>query len=315
MKILRAEHLGMCFGVRDAIALALQEAATQPLTVLGDLVHNETVLARLQTAGIRFQNEVGLVATARVMITAHGASDRKLAETRQRGLHVIEATCPLVHLAHRSLKTLVSEGFHPIIIGKRDHVEVRGMTEDLAHFDVVLDESEMADLKERQRFGVVAQTTQPIEKVRRLVQALRERFPKSEVRFMDTVCQPTKQRQHAAADLARQCDVVVVVGGTHSNNTHELVKSCSQFCARVHHVRTADDLLPNWFNGDDTVGITAGTSTPDFVIAGVEQHLSELAAADSPNNKTKAVIRTTAAPTRVSMKPAESQAAKAQLVK
>ncbi len=245
MKILRAEHLGMCFGVRDAIALALQEAATQPLTVLGDLVHNDTVLAQLRSAGIRFQNEVGLVATARVMITAHGASDRKLAETRQRGLHVIEATCPLVHLAHRSLKTLVSEGFHPIIIGKRDHVEVRGMTEDLAHFDVVLDESEMADLKERQRFGVVAQTTQPIEKVRRLVQALRGRFPKSEVRFMDTVCQPTKQRQHAAADLARQCDVVVVVGGIHSNNTHELVKSCSHFCARVHHVQTADDLLPN----------------------------------------------------------------------
>jgi len=302
MKILRAEHLGMCFGVRDAVALALQEAATQPLTVLGDLVHNETVLARLQTAGIRFQNEVGLVATARVMITAHGASDRKLAEARQRGLHVIEATCPLVHLAHRSLKMLVSEGFYPIIIGKRDHVEVRGMTEDLAQFDVVLDESEMVDLEERQRFGVV-------------VQALRERFPKSEVRFIDTVCQPTKQRQHAATGLARQCDVVVVVGGAHSNNTHELVKSCSQFCACVHHVQTADDLLPNWFNADDTVGITAGTSTPDYVIAEVEQRLGELAAANSLTAKAKAAMKKMAAPARVSMKQAEYHAAKAQLVK
>jgi 4-hydroxy-3-methylbut-2-enyl diphosphate reductase len=277
MKILRAEHLGMCFGVRDAIALALREASKQPLTVLGDLVHNETVLAWLRSEGIQFQNDAGSVATARVMITAHGASDRKLAEVRQHGLRVIEATCPLVHLAHRSLKTLVGEGFHPVIIGKRDHVEVRGMTEDLNQFDVVLDEGEVANLKERERFGVVAQTTQPIEKVRRLVQALRERFPKSEVRFMDTICQPTKQRQHAAADLAKQCDVVVVIGGTHSNNTHELVKSCLQFCERVHHVQVADDLLPDWFYADDTVGITAGTSTPDDVINSVARRLNDFA--------------------------------------
>ena len=315
MKILRAEHLGMCFGVRDAIALALQAAATQPLTVLGDLVHNETVLTRLRSAGIRFQNDAGSVATARVMITAHGASDRNLAAVRQRGLHVIEATCPLVHQAHRSLKKLVEDGFHPVIIGKRDHVEVRGMTEDLTRFEVVLDESEIACLKERRRFGVVAQTTQPIEKVRRLVQVLRERFPESEVRFVDTVCQPTKQRQHAAADLARQCDVVVVIGGTHSNNTYELVRSCSHFCPRVHQVQTADDLLPNWFDADDTVGITAGTSTPDFVIAEVEQRLGKLAAANPPNAKTLAAVQKTAAPARISMKQAESPAAKAQLVK
>ena len=277
MKILRAEYLGMCFGVRDAIALALQEAASQPLTILGDLVHNETVLARLRSAGVQFQNDAASVATARVMITAHGASNRKLAETRQRGLQVIEATCPLVHLAHRSLKTLVGAGFHPVIIGRRDHVEVRGMTEDLNQFDVLLDESDVANLKERERFGVVAQTTQPIEKVRRLVQALRERFPKSEVRFMDTVCQPTKQRQHAAADLAKQCDVVVVIGGAHSNNTHELARSCSQFCDRVYHVQSAGDLLPHWFHFDDTVGITAGTSTPDDVINSVAGRLNDFA--------------------------------------
>ena len=278
MKILRAEHLGMCFGVRDAIALATQVAATQPLTVLGDLVHNETVLARLRAQGIQFRNEAAAVTTPLVMITAHGASNRKLAETRHRGLKVVEATCPLVHLAHQSLKKLVGDGFHTVIIGKRDHVEVRGMTEDLAEFDVVLDENDVTNLRERPRFGVLAQTTQPIEKVRRLAQVLREQFPASEVRFVDTVCQPTKQRQHAAVELAKQCDVVVVIGGAHSNNTHELVKTCSQFCARVHHVQTSDDLLPDWFQADDTVGITAGTSTPDTVINEVEQWLNDFAA-------------------------------------
>jgi 4-hydroxy-3-methylbut-2-enyl diphosphate reductase len=266
MKILRAEHLGMCFGVRDAIDLAMQTAATRPLTVLGDLVHNETVLARLRAQGIQFQNEAAAVATPLAMITAHGASERKLAETRARGLTVLEATCPLVHLAHRSLKKLVGTGFHPVIIGKRDHVEVRGMTEDLHEFDVVLDENDVANLRERPSFGVIAQTTQPIERVRQLAQRIRERWPNSEVRFMDTVCQPTKQRQHAAVELAKNSDVVVVIGGNHSNNTRELVQACGQLCPRVHHVQTAEDLREEWFQEDDTVGITAGTSTPDEVI-------------------------------------------------
>ncbi len=242
MKIIRAEHLGMCFGVRDAIALALATAGRGPLTILGDLVHNETVLAELRAKGIRFEQKSAEVATRTVMVTAHGASERALNEVRQRGLDVLEATCPLVHVAHRSLVKLVGEGFHPVVIGKRDHVEVRGMTEDLHEFDVVLNEEDVAKIQDRPRFGVIAQTTQPIEKVRRLVQLLRERFPKSEVRFVDTVCQPTKQRQNAAVELAQKCNVMVVIGGAHSNNTHELAKTCSQFCPRVHHVQTAEDL-------------------------------------------------------------------------
>jgi 4-hydroxy-3-methylbut-2-enyl diphosphate reductase len=271
----------MCFGVRDAIALAVQKSASQPLTVLGDLVHNETVLARLRTQGIQFQSEAAAVATPLVMITAHGASDRKLAATRDRGLKVIEATCPLVHLAHRSLKQLIGEGFHPVIIGQRDHVEVRGLTEDLAEFAVVLTEQEVADLTPRPRFGVMAQTTQPIEKVRRLAQILREQFPASEVRFVDTVCQPTKQRQHAAADLAQRCDIVIVIGGVHSNNTRELVATCRQHCARVHHIQDAADLQDGWFQPEDTVGLTAGTSTPDDVIAAVEAGLQLQSSSDA----------------------------------
>lgn len=275
MKIIQAEHLGMCFGVRDAIALAVQTAEREPLTILGDLVHNETVLAELRAKGIRFEQQSAAVTTSTVMVTAHGASERALKETRQHGLHVLQATCPLVHVAHRSLHRLVREGCHPVIIGRRDHVEVRGMTEDLAQFDVVLDANDVASLPGHARFGVMAQTTQPIEKVRRLVQLIRERFPKSEVRFVDTVCQPTKQRQNAALDLAKRSDVVVVIGGAHSNNTHELVKTCSQVCPRVHHVQTAKDVQAAWFVGAEIVGITAGTSTPDSLIHQVEQQIKQ----------------------------------------
>jgi 4-hydroxy-3-methylbut-2-enyl diphosphate reductase len=276
MKILRAEHLGMCFGVRDAIALALETAARQPLSILGDLVHNETVLDELRARGIRLRNEPGEIGTQTVMITAHGASERRMDTVRARGLQVLEATCPLVRAAHRAVAKLVRQGFHPVIIGRRDHVEVRGLTEDLAEFDVVLTEDDVRQLQERARFGVAAQTTQPIEHVRHLVALMRRRFPKAEVRFVDTVCQPTKLRQHAAVELAQQSDVIIVVGGAHSNNTRELVATCGQYCARVHQVQTTDGLRADWFAPDDTVGVTAGTSTPGKLISEVEAWLREL---------------------------------------
>jgi 4-hydroxy-3-methylbut-2-enyl diphosphate reductase len=278
MKILRAEHLGMCFGVRDAIALARETAQRQPLTILGDLVHNETVIADLRAKGVQIQNDTREVATQTVMITAHGASEQRLNAVRDRGLKVLEATCPLVHVAHHAVAKLVREGFHPVIIGKRDHVEVRGLTEDLAEFDVVLSEDDVLQLGERSHFGIAAQTTQPVERVRHLVGLIRQRFPDSEVRFIDTVCQPTKQRQHAAVELAQQSDLVIVIGGANSNNTHELVRTCSRHCERVHHVQTAEDLQPEWFDQAQTIGITAGTSTPDVVIDGVERRLHEFAA-------------------------------------
>jgi len=137
------------------------------------------------------------------------------------------------------------------------------------------------------RFGVAAQTTQPIEKVRGLVDCLRRRFPNSEVRFIDTVCQPTKQRQNAAIELAQRSDVVVVIGGAHSNNTHELVKTCSRYCERVHHVQTAEDLRVEWFGNAEVIGVTAGTSTPDSSIREVENWLEEFAGGklQIPNSK------------------------------
>lgn len=277
MKIFRAQHLGMCFGVRDAIALALEQSAQQPLTILGDLVHNETVVARLRARGVRMVQHPGDAVTPTVMITAHGASDQAKAAASAAGHRVLEATCPLVHLAHRALAGLVAAGFHPVVIGKPGHVEVRGLTEDYAEFDVVLNEDDVTRLRERPRFGVVAQTTQPVARVRHLVSRLRQQFPRSEVRFMDTVCQPTKQRQHAAVTLARNSDVVVVIGGAASNNTRELVTTCRQYCARVHHVQTLANLCVEWFRPTDRVGITAGTSTPDTVIDDVEHWLCALA--------------------------------------
>ena len=207
------------------------------------------------------------------MVTAHGTSDRTLAKTRELGLTVVEATCPLVQVAHRAVEILAREGYHVVIVGQRDHVEVRGLTGDLDHFDVVLDDGDVLALDAHPRLGVAAQTTQSVAKVRRLVDLIRQRFPQSEVRFVDTVCKPTKQRQSAAIEVARQANVVIVVGGRSSNNTRELVKTCARYCARVHHVQTDADLRPEWFEDAKIVGLTAGTSTPDEMIDRVEARI------------------------------------------
>lgn len=273
--------MGMCFGVKDAIALARQKATRGAVTVLGDLVHNETVMAELQAAGVQVKNQLDAVATPEIIITAHGAARKVIAQAESRGLSVTEATCPLVHYAHRALQQLVAAGYYPVVVGQRHHVEVRGMTGDLEECTVVLQAEDLAELPARPRYGVVSQTTQPVERVQGLVSLIGERFPQAEVRWVDTVCRPTKQRQQAARELAQRCEVVVVIGGAHSNNTRELAATCAQFCPRVHHVQGPEDLRPEWFEGAGIVGITAGTSTPDEMIEAVEARLREWAAEEA----------------------------------
>jgi len=276
-KIIRAAHLGMCFGVRDAISLALEKTRSEPVTILGELVHNPIVLDQLRSQGVQIEHQLTNVRTSTVMITAHGASKKARAQVRERGLNVVEATCPLVHHAHRAVSRMVQDGYHPVIIGKRGHVEMRGLTEDLAEYDIVLSEEDVNQLRERPKFGIAAQTTQPIDRVRYLVGLICIRFPNAQIRFIDTVCQPTKQRQEAAVDLAKQCNLVLVIGGANSNNTRELVNTCRQFCGHVEHIQTAADLREDWFEGIEIVGLTAGTSTPDSVIEAVEARLREIA--------------------------------------
>ncbi len=279
MHVTRAESLGMCFGVRDAIAQALEHRRRTELTVLGELVHNRDVLRRLTDAGVRIAPAVDApVETPLVMITAHGASERALAALRERGLEVEQATCPLVTHAHRRVRRLVQDGYFPVIIGQRRHVEVRGLVEDLDDYAVLEGPEEIRDLPARARYGVASQTTQPLRFVLEMVDRIREQFPQADVRFCDTVCAPTKERQTAARRLAAECEVVIVVGGRTSNNTRQLVRACEAEGARAHQVEGVNDLRWEWFTGVRSVGLTAGTSTPDEVIDAVHDALLSLRA-------------------------------------
>jgi 4-hydroxy-3-methylbut-2-enyl diphosphate reductase len=253
------------------------------LTVLGELVHNRDVLHMVREAGVQVAPSLEAdVATPRVLITAHGASRRAIRELESRGLLVEEATCPLVRHAHRMLERLVAQGFFPVVIGKPDHAEVRGLVGDLDEYAVIEHPQQIAALAGRPRLGVVSQTTQPLQYVRALVEAIRAAYPDAEVRFADTVCQPTKDRQLAARRLAAACDVVIVVGGRNSNNTRQLVAACREAGARAHQVETAADLRAEWLHEARSVGLTAGTSTPDHVIDAVHAALQRFAAREMP---------------------------------
>jgi len=250
MTIHLAEHYGICFGVRDALALAERIANDEPLTILGQLVHNPIARERLEDLGVK-----------------QGALD-----------DVPGTTCPLVRHAHGQLRRLVQEGCFPVIIGKHGHVEVQGLAGDFPEAVILETEADIDGIPERPLYGVVAQTTQPIDRALRLVVALRARRPNSHVRFRDTVCRPTKDRQKALRKLMREVEVVIVVGGRNSNNTRELLETVRAVGLPAHHIERADELRWEWFEGIEHAGITGGTSTLPETVAQVQRRLMEMAA-------------------------------------
>ncbi len=280
MKIETAQHHGMCFGVRDALRKTHDLAQDGPVTVLGELVHNPLVREHLGTLGVRegSLDDPHGASTASVVITAHGASDRQREAWRERGHEVFDTTCPLVRKAHRSLECLVLAGYFPVVIGQRDHVEVRGLVGDFPGAVVVMAPEDIAAIPPGTgKLGVVSQTTQPVARVEALLEAIGRRFPGAEIRHVDTVCQPTKDRQNALRTLCAGNDVIVVVGGSNSNNTAQLAETAESLGCRVHRVERPGDLKAAWFRRRDRVGVTAGTSTLDETVQAVVQRLRAIA--------------------------------------
>jgi 4-hydroxy-3-methylbut-2-enyl diphosphate reductase len=274
MKVIVAEHFGVCFGVRDAIAQAHALAREGPLTILGELVHNPIVREQLRAQGVQEQSNAD-AATGRVMITAHGTSDKQREALSKRRLDVADGTCPLVRYAHDQLKRLIRAGYFPVVIGVADHVEVRGLVGDFVGACVINEVADIRKLPPRRRYGIVSQTTQPIDRVRALVMEIARAHPNAKIRFADTVCKPTKDRQLALKKLIVAVEVVVVVGGRQSNNTRQLVQTCRAAGKRSLHIERPEELRPEWFRGVATVGLTGGTSTMPETVEAVRRRLEE----------------------------------------
>ena len=262
--ILIAKHTGMCFGVRQAIEATESVLEKEPATILGQLAHNPTVKSRLASQGARSAPlEKSQAPTKHVIITAHGAADRDRKRWAEAGYQVTDTTCPLVKVAHAKLAKVVAKGFQPVIIGKEGHVEVRGLKGDFPTARVVLNSEDIATIPHVKRIGIISQTTQPIDRVRALVNEVREQRPEVEVAYFDTVCHPTKDRQTALHELCHAAELVLAIGGKNSNNTAQLARTARKLGCKAHHIECPNDINPEWLDGITKVGVTAGTSTLD----------------------------------------------------
>jgi 4-hydroxy-3-methylbut-2-enyl diphosphate reductase len=278
MKVLVADVMGMCFGVRDALKIIDQVEDPEAVTIHGELVHNEVVLEQLRSRGFQMARESDrrrLPATPLVLITAHGVSEVERGRLSAGGKQLVDTTCPLVTRVHKAALGLQAEGYHVLVIGRPGHVEVQGIIEDLHSYDVVPSAAEVKRYPHR-RLGIVCQTTSAARTVQAIRQAAERQNPDAEIRFLDTVCHPTKEHQRALERLAAQVDAMVVVGGRNSNNTRELVAFCREKNLPAFHVQGAADLRPEWFRDFQTVGLTAGTSTLDATIEEVRRALVDM---------------------------------------
>lgn len=278
MNVLRADAMGFCFGVRDALALADSLAEPDQVTIHGELVHNERVLVQLGRRGFRQTPETdrgGLPETPHVLVTAHGISVHERTRLIAAGKTLIDATCPLVTRVHEAAQSLARLGYFVVVIGRTGHAEVEGIVGDLEEYAIVADEGQAREFGSA-KIGVICQSTTPPALAQRVRRAIEIANPGKEITFIDTICRPTKDRQQAVVNLIDRVDALVVVGGRQSHNTRQLAQLALDRGVPVAHVQRAEDLNEAWILRFQTIGLTAGTSTPDDVIDDVERAIRSM---------------------------------------
>ncbi len=274
MEIFLADKAGFCFGVQRAINTAFDAAGRGRVYCLGPLIHNPQEVERLSQAGVAtVEDFASLQPGDSLIIRSHGVPPRVLAQAREQGLTIIDLTCPFVGKAQRDAEALNREGYQVVVIGEKKHPEVQSILGYAGDDAIVVEKcSDVEGIALRSRLGIVAQTTQSYGNFSEIV--LRLLRLSKELKVFNTICNSTKERQEAARILAGQVDVMFVVGGRNSANTSRLVSVCEQERKPTHHIEVADEIRPEWLRGMNKVGVTAGASTPDWVVEGVLKKLA-----------------------------------------
>lgn len=285
IEVLKAQSAGFCAGVKRVFKLAeeaLQSSAeeekdSEALYSLGPIVHNEAVVKYFEERGLKVVNALEDIppGKGRVIVRSHGVGPRVKKEAAERGLTIIDGTCPLVERVQQLAARLVDEGLQVVIVGERDHPEVKALLEWAGgQAIVVADADEAQAIKEYDRLGLLCQTTQTEENYRAVGAVLLNKA--RELRAYNTVCKATRLRQAEASELARQVEVMVVVGSHSSANCRQLARVCSASGTPTHFVENASQLDPEWLRGKQKVGVTAGASTPEWIIEEVVGKMLEM---------------------------------------
>jgi 4-hydroxy-3-methylbut-2-enyl diphosphate reductase len=279
MKITIAKSAGFCFGVKRAIDIALESAKASKgrVYLLGDIVHNENVVKTIESAGIKKTKKINNPGMDSLLIRAHGSAKKIFDRAENLGLKIIDATCPMVKEIHKIAIDMDKKGYKIIVIGDHKHDEVQGIVGQTKHKAIVLEE--LADIKKKlpriiKKAAVVVQSTQNLEKVLKMRELLEERI--EELKFFNTICSPTRMKQSEMKTMPKVNDCIIVIGSKTSANTKRLYQIAKSINKNSHWVNSADELKKRWFEGVQSVGITAGASTPDKTIATIKERIQKI---------------------------------------
>jgi 4-hydroxy-3-methylbut-2-enyl diphosphate reductase len=278
MEIVLAESLGFCMGVKRAVDMAyraIEKSGGRQVVTLGPLIHNAQEIERLEKDGVRMIDEGAIPGDSTVIIRAHGVTPQAMQSLKSRGLRVMDGTCPYVHYSQRKAVELREAGYAVVIVGDKNHPEILGI---LGHINdeayVVKTVEDVRNLPALERAGTIAQTTISPKKYQAIIEALREKT--SELKVCETICDATEENQKAIRDLSAEVDMLYVIGGRHSANSNKLVETAREKCPRATLIETADEIDPGNLRGVRRVGISAGASTPDWMIQRVVERLRRI---------------------------------------
>ncbi|MDD5284958.1 MAG: 4-hydroxy-3-methylbut-2-enyl diphosphate reductase [Desulfuromonadaceae bacterium] len=280
MKVILAKRAGFCFGVKRATQMAFEAAGKDKRTfTLGPIIHSPQVVNKLEGMGVKVIDNLDSMDSGTIIIRSHGVAFGEIDEAVQKKLEIVDATCPFVKKAQEHVKSLSESGYGVVVVGDADHPEVQGIVSyggDKVF--VVGSGEEVKKLPKMSKIGVVAQTTQSFENLKNVVSECLQRG--GEIRVFNTICDATAVRQEEAKELAGQVDCMLVIGGFNSANTRRLAEVCAELQPRTHHIETAAEINLKWFEGVERVGVTAGASTPKWIIDEVMSKIEELNKSD-----------------------------------
>lgn len=280
MKVTLAKQAGFCFGVKRATQIAFEAAGKDTETyTLGPIIHSPQVVGKLEELGIRTIKSIDGLEQGTIIIRSHGVESQDIVKAQEKNLNILDATCPFVKKAQDHVKYLSEAGYGIVVVGDADHPEVQSIVSYGGdHVFVVASDAEVSKLPKMRKIGIVAQTTQSFENLNNVVCKCLQRG--SEIRVFNTICDATAVRQEEAKELASYVDCMLVVGGFNSANTRRLVEVCTDIQPRTHHIETATEIQPVWFEGVDHIGVTAGASTPKWIIDEVMNKIEQLNKSD-----------------------------------
>ena len=277
MEIILAENHGFCYGVKRAVEMADEAANSDGKSyTLGPIIHNPQVVGRLESKGVSPIQEVADIDEGTMIIRSHGVGPAIYAEAEEKGLHILDATCPHVKKAQQDAKSVIEDGMTLVILGEKNHPEVKSINLWANNKGIIIEDEESAEkLQIVEKMGVVVQTTFSQFKFNSIIEILEKKS--KNLKIFKTICNATQERQNSAVDLARNVDLMIVIGGKNSGNTNRLAEVCRDVGCTTYHIETSTELQLEWFNRVQTVGVTAGASTPDWIIKEVIETMKDFA--------------------------------------